>query len=226
MIPVAARNARRTTPEPPDLPPKLEDAPAALVSRDSWDGMHAEGELEVAGTVADVELIECVFTGIDLTSRTLTGLRARDVVLERCDLSGAVLDGAVLDRVEFRNCRLTGTMLTATTLTDVVIADCVANLVNFRAARARRLFVEDSVLTEADLYTASLTDSAFLDCDLRNANVDSVRLERVSLHGSMLDGINGAASLTGACIDHDQLIPMGAALVAGLGIRVATRPNR
>lgn len=188
--------------------------------------MHAAGELEVAGTVADVELIECLFTGIELTSRTFTGLRARDVVFERCDLSGAVLDGAVLDRVEFRGCRLTGTMLSATTLTDVVIADCVANMANFRAARARRLFVEDSILIEADLYTASLTDSAFLDCDLRRANVDSVRIERVSLHGSTLDEIKGVASLAGACIDDDQMIPMGVALVAGLGIRVSDRPSR
>lgn len=215
---------RRLLPLRPRLPAELDDAPQTLETRDSRDGIHAGAELVVAAQVADAELIESRFSGVDFTSRTFTGLRARDVVFDTCDFSGATLDGAAFNRVLFTGCRLTGTMFTAARLQDVVIEDSVANLGNFRAAHATYLFIERTVLTEADFYTARLTDAAILDCDLTGANVRDVCPERLSLHGSTLDGVVGATALAGANIDADQIIPLGAALVAGLGIRADSRP--
>ncbi|MGI8680019.1 MAG: pentapeptide repeat-containing protein [Jatrophihabitans sp.] len=216
---------RRIMPQRPNIAAELEGAPPTLAHRESWDGRHAGPGLRVDGTVADAELIGSRFTGIDFTSRTLTGLRARDVVFDTCDLSGAVLDGAAFDRVVFTGCRLTGTMLTATRLRDVIIEDSTANLGNFRAAQADYLFIERTVLTESDFYTARLRDSAILDCDLTGANVTDLHPERLSLHGSTLDGLVGVTALAGSRIDADQVIPLGAALVAGLGIRAGGRPR-
>jgi hypothetical protein len=43
----------------------------------------------------------------------------------------------------------------------------------------------------------------------------------VRLHGSVLDGIDGALGLRGARISPDQLVPVGAALAAAPDIRVS-----
>jgi len=222
---MAAQRGKRTMPARPNLPDVFDEAPAGLRDLDSWEAVRVDDRVEVPRSLADVELIQSVWTGVDLTSRKLSGLRARDVVFDKCDLSGAVLDGARLDRVVFTGCRLTGTMLSATGLTDVVIEDCVANLGNFRAAKASYLFIERTVLTEADFYTARLADSAILDCDLTGANFSDTRTDGLALHGSTLERIVGAKSLAGARIDPDQLIPLGVALVAGLGISVGARPG-
>lgn len=211
-------------PARPRLPDVLDEAPATLADLDSWERVRVDERVELPPAVAEVELIGSIWTGVDLTSRRVSGLRARDVVFDKCDLSGAVLDGARLDRVLFTGCRLTGTMLSATALTDVVIEDCVANLGNFRAAKSRYLFIERTVLTEADFYTARLTDSAILDCDLTGANFSDLSVDGLALHGSTLERIIGAKSLAGASIDAEQLIPLGVALVAGLGISVGQRP--
>lgn len=220
-----ARHPKRTWPQRPNLPVNLDAAPPVLAAEASWESVAAGADLEVPGTVADVELVGVRLTGVDLSARHLTGLRARDVVFDRCDLSGAILDGASLARVVFSGCRLTGTMLSATRLADVVIEDSVAKLGNFRAARATLLFIERTVLVEADFYLAQLTDSAILDCDLTGANFRDVRVDALCLHGSTLERLVGAASLAGAAIDMDQLFPLGAALVAALGIKTTDRPR-
>ncbi len=164
-------------------------------------------------------------SGCDFSRRRLTGLQLRDVRLEGCDLSGAVLDGAVFDRVLLTGCRLTGTMLTDARLQDVVIDNCSARLANFRSTRAGYLFIRDTALVEADFYTAALTDSAILDCDLSGANVTDLRAGGLALHGSRIDNLTGAASLAGARIDAEQLLPLGAALVHALGITETDRPG-
>lgn len=212
-------------PRLPALPADLPDAPPGLAAGDSWEGVRAGPELDVDAMADDVELVGCAVTGVDLTARSLIGFRARDVVFENCDLSGAVLDRAQLDRVVFRGCRLTGTMLTAARLQDVVIEDCVATLANFRATRASLLFVRRTSLVEADFYTAALTDCAILDCDLSRATVRDLRAERLHLHGSTLDHLVGATSLRGAFIDDEQVIALGAAVLADVGVSIGDRPE-
>lgn len=222
---MVTRRTTRTVPRPPAIPADLADAPSVLEDGDSWENVRAGVDLEVDPTAEHVELVGCSLTGVDLTSRRLAGFQARDVVFEGCDFSGAVLDGAQLDRVVFRGCRLTGAMLTAARLQDVVIEDCVATLANFRATRAALLFVRRTSLVEADFYTATLTDSAILDCDLSRANVRDLRAQRLHLHGSTLDRLVGATSLRGALIDDEQIIALGAAVLADIGVSIGDRPE-
>ncbi len=219
---VANRSAAPTTPR---LPGQLESAPERLEARDSWFGVRAEAGLDVAAAVPDLELIETVFVGCDLSGRSLTGLQARDVVFDGCDLSGAVLDGARLDRAAFVGCRLSGAALSGTRLTDVTVEDCAATLLNLRAAQAERLYLRRTRLAEADLGGATLTDSAILDCDLTGVVVRGVTAPGLALHGSSLDGLVGADSLRAARIGEDQLVPMGAALVAALGVTFGPSPD-
>lgn len=201
----------------------FDDPPAELESGDSWRGVAFTDSTVVPDSLADLTLRESTWTGADLALRTITGLRCQDVLFERCDLSGVRLDGAGFTRVRFVGCRLTGAMLSATRLADVIVEDSVADLVNFRAAHATYLSIETTSLREADFYTALLINSALLDSDLTAANFTEVRGSGPELHGSTLDSIRGAQSLTGARIDADQLIPLGLALVAALQVEVTDR---
>ena len=212
-------------PHPPRLPAGLDPAPGRLGSRDSWDGVEAGADTEVDDVVDEFELIGSRLVGVDLTSRRMPGLRARDVVFDRCDLSGAVLDGAHLDRVRFSGCRLTGAMFSATRLRDVVISDSVGILLNLRLADAETLWIERTTLREAELGGATLVASALLDCDLSGATVTGLRAADLALHGSTLDAVIGATSLGGARIGPEQLVDLAAALAASLGITLTDRPD-
>jgi uncharacterized protein YjbI with pentapeptide repeats len=215
---VAAR--KKFTPDEPDLPDSadLDPAPGRFTSRARWDCVVASADLEVAAEVADAELRESVWRGVDLSGRRLTGFRARDVRFEQCDLSGAMLDGAALTRVVFEGCRMTGAVLSAATLQDVRISGSKADLINLRMAAARFLLADHTSLRDADFYGSTITQSALLDCDLGASDFDHCRMDEVDLHGSALNDVRAVLSLRGACIAPDQILSLAAALAAATGI--------
>ena len=217
---------QRVVPELPDLPDEFDPAPDAVESGAVWYGVCAEASLSIPARVHDLEMAECVWRDVDASSRRFTGLICRDVLFERCDLSAAVLDGAALTRVHFLDCRLTGVALSGTELNDVVLEGGAVSLANFRASTASLLHIRDTSMKGADFYDARLRECAFLDCDVSDIDLSGARIEGLSLHGSMLDTVRGAASLVdaGLRIDTDQVVPLGLALVAGLGVTVGARP--
>lgn len=214
---------KKVIPDPPDLPSTFDEPPNELHSGDSWDCVRVGESLDLPVKLADIRLTESVWTGVDLASRRITGFHCRDVVFDHCDLSSALLDGADLHRVRFVGCRLTGVLLSGTKLSDVSVEDCAADLSNFRAADASYLSMERTFLREADFSMAELRNSSLLDSDLSGANFADVRANNLELHGCVLDGIRGAASLTGVRIDLDQVIPFGAAIVATMNVEVGDR---
>ena len=213
---------KRTRPDAPDLPPTWEAAPAQVGSGDVWDGVEAGADVEVPDHVADLRLLECRWTGADLSGRSFGALRVRDTEFVRCDLSGAVLDDAVLTRVTFTGCRLTGTVFGGAELTDVRISGCTADLAAFRMARASFLLVEDTSLRGADFYEFRAVHTALLDCDLTGAVLEGAQLAGTDLHGSTIADVRGALALRGCRIGADQLVPVGAALLAALDVQVTT----
>jgi uncharacterized protein YjbI with pentapeptide repeats len=223
---MAARSRRRTSPEAPNLPDEFADAAAEFADND-WDGLVADATLTLPDAVYDLGLTECVWRGVDASGRTFSSLRCRDVVFEHCHFAGAILDSAVLTRVRFVECRLTGVVLSGAELNDVVIEGGVANLANFRSSTSSFLWVSGTSLKEADFYQARLRKSALLDADLTSASFDSASLDDLSLHGSRVDSLHGTSALTGGHvhIDPEQLVTLGAAVLAEMGVRVTGRPE-
>lgn len=215
---------KKVRPDPPDAPARWDPAPPALESGATWDGVEAGADCRVPPELAGVELRESRWVGADLAGRRITGLHGRDVAFEHCDLSGAVLDGAVLTRVTFTDCRLTGLQLGGAELADVRITDCRADLVSLRMTRARYLLVENTSLPALDLYAFTGTDCGLIGCDLTGVNVAEARFTNLQLHGSVVDDVTGVLALRGARISPDQLVPIGAALLAALDIRITDRP--
>lgn len=215
---------RKSLPDAPDLPPTWEPAPAEIGSGDVWDGVEAGAGVEVPEHVSDLRLQECRWTGADLSGRSFGALRVRDTEFVQCDLSGAVLDDAVLTRVVFTDCRLTGTVLSGAELTDVRISGCTADLAAFRMARASFLLVEDTSLRGADLYSFRAAHTALLGCDLTEAVLEDAQLAGTDLHGSTIADVRGALALRGCRISADQLVPVGAALLAALDVQITAAP--
>lgn len=225
MARAARTKPKKTGPDRPDLPTGFDPAPDHLDDEDTWEGVLAGSDLEVPEHVADLTLQECRWEGVDLSGRRLSGLRCRDTEFLHCDLSGAVLEDATLKRVRFTDCRLTGAVLAGAQLTDVHIRDCRADLVNLRMAKARFLLVEGTGLEGADLYRFTGVDSAFLRCDLTGANLTDAELAGANLHGSTVVDVRGALSLHGTRIGAEQMVPVGGALLAALGISVTDAPG-
>lgn len=223
-VPPRAKKAK-LVPDPPDLPARFDPAPAAVEPGAIWDGVEAGADVIVPEIVPDLDVRECRWIDADLSGRTFSGLHCRDSSFVHCDLSGAVLDRAALARVTFTGCRLTGVVLSGATLRDVRITDCRADLANLRMARGSFLLVQDSTLRGADLYEFSGTGCSFLDCDLTGADLDRADLTGAHLHGSTLDDVRGVLSLRGARISPDQQIPLGAAMLAALGVQVTDVPR-
>ncbi|MDT5092728.1 MAG: hypothetical protein QOH60_2091 [Mycobacterium sp.] len=218
---------QRVVPEPPSLPNELISAAGDFSDIAEWDGLVADSALTLPDVIHDLAITECVWRGVDASSRTFTNLQARDVVFDHCHFAGAVLDSAVLTRVAFIECRLTGIVLSGAQLGDVVIEGGVADLANLRSSVSSFLWVTATSMKEADFYGARLHRSALLDTDLSSASFDSATVEHLGLHGSIVDTLRGTSALTGGHVgvDASQLVTLGGAALAEMGVRVADRPG-
>lgn len=221
---MARTRSKKVLPDPPEVPAEWEPAPATAESGETWDGIDAGADVEVPGHLADFTMQESRWVDADLSGRRLTGFRGRDVQFVHCDLSGAVLDDAVLTRVRFEDCRMTGVVFGGAELTDVHIIDSRADLSNFRMAKAKFLRIENTSLHAADFYEFAADGCGLIGCDLAEASFEDARLSETDLHRSTLDDVRGALSLRGARISSDQLVPLGAALLAALDIQITEQP--
>jgi uncharacterized protein YjbI with pentapeptide repeats len=182
-----------------------------------WDG------LACSDVDLPPELDALVVTASHLRNVRLTGCRihrfeARDVVFEDCELSGAFVSGALLERVEFRRCRMSGIDLSRATARDVLFDGCRLDEANFRAATLVSIDTDGCELRDSDFYGARIERSNLLRSNLTGADFSKCRLERVLLHGSILIDVKGGAALAGSIISRDQVIPLAPALITAIGI--------
>jgi len=189
-----------------------------------WEHVELTGDVEGSGA-SDVEIAESRLTAARLTGVEVGRFRLVDCVVEDCDLSGAMLVDASLERVELVECRLTGAVLIGARLRDVSFTRCKLDGVALRNATGHRVRFEDCVLSAADLFGAKLTAARFYDCDLSGADVSEASLTGARFHGSRLDDLRGALGLRGATIDPAQVLTLALPLCTALGIGVADGPG-
>jgi uncharacterized protein YjbI with pentapeptide repeats len=204
----------------PRLPSGLTDAEETVLGSDQrWEALRIRADF--AGQVAeDLEVSGCLVTGSTFTRAELVRGRITDTVFERCDLSAAVLDHAVLTRVEFDDCRLSGADLSATRLVDVVFRECRLVDATLRMASGHRVYFEHCDLGGVDLYAVQLPGACFFDSDLTGAELSQATLTQARLHGSTFDSLRGANSLRGTTISSAQIVPVALQLLAVLEITV------
>lgn len=207
------------------LQPRIPDdlAPVAHLRADDgeidWSGVGCDDvavprEVAMFG-VASAWLRNVRFTGCDIEH-----FDACDVVFEECELSGALVSGARMERVEFRRCRMSGVELSMATLRDVGFDECRLDEANLRAATLVAVDAVDCELRNADLYGATIERSNILRSNLTGADFSHCRLERLLLHGSTVIDVKGGAALAGAIISRDQIVTLAPSVITSLGIVV------
>lgn len=210
--------AHPSGPEPPSGDGVVELS--TLAPRDEWEDARIVGADLVGVRLEHLRLDRCEVHRTVFTTAQLPGLALVDVLATDCELSGAVLHEASLLRVELRNCRLAGVDLSGARLRDVRFVDCKLDGANFRFATAERMELDRGSVVDADFTEATFTSVTFDRCDLDQADFTRASMAGTRLSGSKLDGVRGVASMRGAIVAPEQVIPLALSLLGGVGIEI------
>jgi uncharacterized protein YjbI with pentapeptide repeats len=212
--------SRPLTPRPPRLPSALSAAETTpLDDQFEWLSVEADGDF-CGQSARDCEIDESVIRGARFVGTTLDRVRVRDSTFESCDLSGASLVDAAFTRVEFKNCKMAAIDLAGARMHDVLFNDSKLDDANFRMISGDHVRFEQVSLRSSDFYAAGVAYAQFLDCDLTAAQFSKAELAGVRLHGSILEGLQGAIHLRDAIIDSTQVLPLALGVFAALDIRI------
>jgi uncharacterized protein YjbI with pentapeptide repeats len=209
---------------PPRLSPVLGSGGVALTDEATWADEEITGSF-AGQQAAHVDVRGCRLRSARFTAAQLRRLRLADSVVEDSEFSGAVLADLAATRVEFRRCRMSGLIASGGHFRDVRFIQCRLDEANFRMTVWKRAAFWDCVLRGADFSSAELVAAQLEDCDLTEVEFSNAQLAGARLHGSVLDGLRGAAGLRGIVIGTDQVLPLALSVFAGLRIRVDDDPD-
>lgn len=176
----------------------------------------------------------------DLSDRDLTGL-----VLDECELVGAIAERTVLTharllttRIErltapvldaarstWRDVEITGSRLGAldafeAELRTVRLAGCKVDWLSLRGAVLEDVLLEDCTLEELDLTGATATRVALDRCRVGRIVLAGSRLQDVDLRGLEIGEIDDVSGLAGATLAPRQVAAMADAFAGQLGVRI------
>lgn len=146
-----------------------EDEPEVL-TRESIISGHAAGESFFRADLTGVDLSGCLLTGIDLREAVL-----EDVNFMEADLGRALMDGAVLTKVNLAKANLAEAVLT-----NVVASGAVVAGADLTGARISGSDFTESDLSGACLVGADMSDSLFDKADLTKADLSNTVAQRAS----------------------------------------------
>jgi uncharacterized protein YjbI with pentapeptide repeats len=192
----------------------------ALEDRGTVEGVALRHADLSGATASGVELLDSHLVNVMLGETRLRGARVRDTVLERCDLSNADCSSLKANVVLFDDCRGVGLVLAEADLRETTVRAGRFDYLNCRMATLTNVTFDDVMLRQADFQGARLKSVRFSGCDLSSADFRDARLQDVDLRGSTLDLLAGIGGLRGAIIDQVQLVSLGPAMAAELGIQL------
>ena len=180
-----------------------------------------------------------VFTG-DLTGQVAPNARFLECTFQRCDLSEVTLARARFGDTGLYAVHGAGVDLAETSWLDCVVQGARLGAVQLFGAQLRRVRFEGCKIEFLNLRGAVLVDCQFVDCQLVEPDFGEATMTTVSFHGSRLvspdftkgtfkdvalggadlAGARGVAGLRGVTISSLQLVDLGPALAAELGITV------
>jgi uncharacterized protein YjbI with pentapeptide repeats len=190
-----------------------------LTAETDYDGEVLTGDLS-GQSAPNARFLECTFQRCDLSDLRApqarfadTGMYAvhgagvdlaestwLDCVVQGARLGALVLHGAELRRVRFEGCKIEFLNLRGASLAHVAFVDCQ--------------------LIEPDFAEAQLEKVDFSGSRLVAPEFGHARMKDVDLSGAEVSAPSGLAGLRGATISRLQLIDLGPALAAELGITV------
>jgi uncharacterized protein YjbI with pentapeptide repeats len=211
------------SPDPPDLPPRLE--PLTLSQDDAADG---ESWQQIA--LADVALpgldaralgfMEARFERVDLSGARLANLFLSDCELAGCNLANLVARNGSMRRVRIDAGRLTGMTWTGGSVRDAMFLECRADIASFAESRLERVSFEDCDLRDADFRQARLESVGFSGCDLTGADISGARLERCAMRSCTIEGLRGVDRLSGVAMPWADVVAAAGVFAGALGVRL------
>ena len=198
-------------------------------------------------TVGDPELLEpeasreCErFEGIDLTGRSLAGLRLEecelaDLSLHDADLRGARFVEVRLLRVSapslrsprsswrdvcIENSRIGSAELSGSSWQSVRFVGCKLSYLNLRDADLSDVEFVDCTVEELDIGSARVARIAFSSSSVQTLSVELAQLEDVDLRGADIGTYRGLENLRGATVTPRQFAALAPQLAQHLGIAI------
>jgi uncharacterized protein YjbI with pentapeptide repeats len=189
------------------------------------DGNYTETHLDQleleGGEATSAKFIESAFTQVTLAEVGLERARFSDVWLSRNRWVGVRLVEAEWLDVSMLDSSLAGVQAYGSRMRRVTFQRCKIDTLNLRGATLVDVSFEDCEISELDCAGASLTNVTFTGTAVRHARMSQVKCKKVDFRGAReLDVADGADSLKGAIVDERQLMELGPALAAALGIIV------
>ena len=143
-----------------------------------------------------------------------------DVVLDGCDVAGALGRSGRASRLVVRNSRLRAVTWVNGIVQDALFDNVAGTDLSFRFSTLRRVLFRDCVLPGLDLTDAAIETARFERCDLRRAVFDGAKVKKLRFEGCDLAGCTGAAALSGASVHPDDLLSLGPSRATALGLTV------
>jgi uncharacterized protein YjbI with pentapeptide repeats len=215
----AAERPEPLAPEPPAPAPA--DPPPELEAGGEYDDVVVGPRDHSEAVLDGLRITRAELHGVGLTGTQLHDVAWRDVVLTGCELSGAWLAHATLTRVEVRESRGVGLVAIESAVVHARFVGCRLDGANFRATSFDQCVFERCSLVDADLSGARLARVEFDTCDMTRADLSGAAIQTTSLRGCTVDGLRGVASLRGATVTRDAVLPLAISAFGELGIVVA-----
>lgn len=136
-----------------------------------------------------LELRQCLLKQMAIRESKLVRPDWTEVVLEDCDLSGALLRDGSFYKVTLRRCKLVGTDLSGTFLREVTFEDCVCRYVNLSFGQWREVVMQGCDFSQASMDGVKHKNWTMTDCNLRQANLSQTALEKIDFSTSEIGGI-------------------------------------
>lgn len=160
--------------------------------------------VDFRGACSDQMLI---LKGLSLREVSFAQARFKQLVVLECDLSGADLSGARLDKVVFVTVRASQARLAQLEVGTACFAKgCQFDGADFAGARLERVGLRGTVLAGADFSHASLRGSDLSECDLRGAGFYGTDAREALFVRARLEGASlASANLANAVLMHAVL---------------------
>lgn len=212
------RNPEPRAPERPDGDAAT-GFPDAEFTHEAWyRNLNLEGVTRESERASDVTFERLYLEGVSFKDSKFTQPRLYDATFTTSDLSGCILERAVGQRLEFRDCRALGLGFSGAVLEDLRVAGGDWRYALFLEARLKNTSFENLDLREASFQGANLTGVRFAGCELSRADFRDVNLTGTDFRGSRIRGmIVHPKDVKGAIIGAEQAIDLVHLLGVSLG---------
>jgi uncharacterized protein YjbI with pentapeptide repeats len=200
--------------------PDLEPFDGDLEDDALLDAVELRGRDLTGQSAVDSRFLECAISDSVLDDVDLDHARLTDCVLSEVRSHTLSAVGSVWRDVALTGCRLGAVQLSGAELQRVRLSGGKADYLNLREARVTDVVLEGCVVGELDLIAATVTRLTLVDCRVERLDVGRATLADVDLRGAQLSALDGVGHLRGAVISGDQLLELGPAFAAHLGVRV------